>query len=157
MSPQESIILGVISGIITTLLISLSLVFFNKIFLPWYRSCTYGGIDISGEWASELNTKDVKESALMIISQKANSVTAQMTVSIHHKDDGVEQKIYNLRGEFENRFLSLTGKNSNNKHIGVDVSLLEVINGGKRMSGIESWFSTVKNAVDSEPVIWIRK
>lgn len=157
MSAQESIILGVMAGIATTILISVSLVFFNKIVLPWYRGLIYNGIDISGEWVSELRTREIKETALMVIDQKASLIRATMTVSVHQPDDRIEQKMYRFNGALEDRVLSLAGRNINKKKIGVDVSLLEISSGGDKMVGVESWFSTMKNAIDSESVTWERK
>ena len=156
MTISESIVLGIVTGVITSVFIAVLATLFNKIIIPWYRSIIYSGIDISGEWTSSFNTPNIKETASIIIKQKADKISGVMTISIHHSKDKTGIKNYEMKGELEDRLLSLRGRNIDNKHIGVDVALLEVINGGNTMLGYEAWFSTQNNRIDSEPVEWTR-
>ena len=156
MSISETIIIGIITGVATSVLIALSILIFNGVIVPWYRQTIYKGIDVSGEWSSSLEIKGVKETFIMNIRQKANSISCLMTVNIHHSDKDTEIKTYKLNGIFEDRFLSLIGKNINKQNIGVNVMLLEIRDGGNKMLGKEAWFSTVHNKIDSEDVEWTR-
>ena len=156
MSVSETIILGIIAGVLTTIFIALSLAVLNSLLIPWYRKIVYPGIDISGEWNTSLQTKDVNETAIMVIEQRADKISCIMTISIHHSETDIEMKTYKMSGQFEDSFLSLRGKNINNKHIGIDVALLQVINGGNKMIGYEAWFSTIHDEIDSEKMEWKR-
>ncbi len=46
MSNSETIILGIVSGIITSAVIYLLVLIFNHIVLPWYRAFVYRGVSI---------------------------------------------------------------------------------------------------------------
>lgn len=50
MSLSETIVLGVVSGILTLVFIFLCVIIFTKIVIPWYGSIIYSGIDLSGLW-----------------------------------------------------------------------------------------------------------
>ena len=156
MSTHGQIVIGIITGIITSAVIALSLSTFKKIIIPWYRGIIYSGICINGKWTSQIKDNDIDETAMLNISQKANRVKAIMTVSKNHAGNVQEIKTYSLQGEFENRFLSLRGKNIDTQQIGVDVMLLEVKSGGDKMHGNEAWFSVDKNKINSADVEWIR-
>jgi len=156
MSASESIILGILSGILTTLFISIIIAIFNKTVIPWYRKMIYSGTDISGEWKCTQNNTDIKESLIMIISQKSEKITCLLTITKHFPKGKIDSKTVKLYGEFENRFLSLRGKNINKKYLGVNVMLLELIHGGNRLSGFETWYSTTSDKIESEKVLWIR-
>lgn len=49
---NQNIIIGVISGILTTVIIYFIVTFFKKVFLPWYLGLTYRGIDVNGKWST---------------------------------------------------------------------------------------------------------
>ena len=55
MSNSETIVLGIVSGIITSAVIYLFVLIFNHIVLPWYRAFVYRGVGIDGTWEEELD------------------------------------------------------------------------------------------------------
>lgn len=48
MSGVASIVLGIVSGVIATLLFQGLAQIMKRVCIPWYRSVTYQGLDISG-------------------------------------------------------------------------------------------------------------
>lgn len=155
MDVTYTIILGVISGVVTSALITLMISIVNKIIIPWYRGFIYSGIDISGKWQSLLEKHGVKETAILEVSQRADNISAVMSISID-RDGEIELRNFNLEGKIEDLVLSLRGRNANSKRIGVNVALLEIVNGGKKLKGYEAWYSTITDCVDAEKIEWER-
>ena len=52
MSRTENVLLGIAAGILTSALLAGVGVVLKRIVLPAYRSLTYGGIDLAGQWAA---------------------------------------------------------------------------------------------------------
>ncbi len=154
---SSTIVLGVASGLVASFLFVSIVIVFNKVVIPWYRSLIYSGVDISGEWESKLKMHERKETGALIIKQKADKISCIMTISVQYSDDDdVEIKVFKLNGKIEDRVIYLAGKNINRKHIGIDIALLELSNGGKKMVGVEAWFSTIKDSIDSSEIEWSR-
>lgn len=155
MNVTQTIILGVISGVVTSALITLVISIIRNILIPWYRSFIYRGIDISGKWQSLLEKHGVKETAILEVKQRADKVVCVMSISIE-KEGKTELRVFEVEGKIEDLVLSLRGRNTNKKRIGINVALLEVVNGGKKMVGYEAWYSTITDSVDAEKIEWER-
>ena len=63
-----TIILGVVSGIVTTGLLYLLGIIFTKIVLPWYQKLIYKGVDLNGEWRVENKLNNGKEQFLLSLA-----------------------------------------------------------------------------------------
>lgn len=157
MTIQESIIIGVITGVLASVLIAILVAGFNHVIIPWYRKLVFSGPDISGVWKSTQEDNGIKEKLIMNITQKAEKVTCTLTITRQLTKNDIEYKTIKLNGVFQNRFLSLNGKNTNRQHIGVNVLLLELVSGGKKMVGYETWYSTHSNIIESEREEWLRE
>jgi hypothetical protein len=147
MTIHENIFIGVFSGVLSYALIALVATAFNHIIIPWYRKLIYSGADISGIWKSTQVDNGIKETLVMEITQKAEHVECLLTITKQISEDAVELKAIKLKGIFQNRFLALNGKNTNRQHLGVNVLLLELVSGGKKMVGYETWYSTHSNTI----------
>lgn len=80
-----SVFLGAISGIVTTALIYIISKMFVDWFLPWYRSFTYEGLDVSGKWETKTEFDNSYENSFMEINQKANTLNGLLTVIVSKK------------------------------------------------------------------------
>ena len=56
MESTESLVIGIISGILTSILLLLAANFINKILIPWYQTLIYRGVNISGTWIARFET-----------------------------------------------------------------------------------------------------
>jgi hypothetical protein len=54
-----NIFISVFAGVLTSALIYVGVLFFNRVIVPWYQSKVYRGLDISGEWTENHNYKDL--------------------------------------------------------------------------------------------------
>ena len=154
---QETIFWGILTGVLASALITLIATGFNHVVIPWYRKLIYTGADISGTWKSMQEDNGIKESLVMEIFQKAENIDCLLTITKQITQDEIELKTIKLKGVFQNRFLALNGKNTNRQHLGVNVILLELVCGGKKMIGYETWYSTYSNKIESEREEWLRE
>jgi hypothetical protein len=60
---------------------------------------------------------------------------------------GANPQLFKINGYIKDRIVSLNGSNLNEKQLGQNVFLLEVVSGGSAMRGQKSWFSVTKNAI----------
>lgn len=73
------------------------------------------------------------------------------------QDVETQLKSYKLKGELKDRFLTLTGRNTDNKSLGVNAILLEVIGDGKTMKGFSSRYSITSKEIKSHQIQWKRR
>lgn len=140
MNISETIILGVISGILTTAFIYLCISIFNKILIPWYRSAIYGGIDMSGTWDEQVEHEGATDHIRLILNQKDRTISGTMTVTKQlRQNEEVTTKTLNLTGEFQDGYLLLTGTNVNPKIQSLTTFLLRVSRAGSSLLGESSW------------------
>ena len=159
MDLNESIFVGVVSGVLASALILFISAFARKVMIPWYRQIIYRGVDISGEWASknQYHSGNV-EDVLMTIKQKADLVEGIMNIAKAKKGEkDLEMKTYEFQGKIRDRFLQIQGHNSDKKAIGFHSELLEIVGGGNLMRGCATWYSVTNEAVQSIDVSWTRK
>ncbi|MCX8130902.1 MAG: hypothetical protein N3I35_12485 [Clostridia bacterium] len=164
MDTQSSIIIGVISGIITAVILYLITSLFKNVFIPWIQSIIYTGIDINDEWISkehcDLNNsfrfcQDIK----LELQQKANRVVGVATLILKDRDKDLfveKLKTFSVTGIIQDRFVLLTLKHNNTKRIGFQSMLLEVIGEGKTMKGCLVFYSTNMYDISSCDIEFIR-
>jgi hypothetical protein len=157
MTPSQSIIIGVVSGLITGSLVFLLSQIIRKIIIPWYQEFIYSGIIVSGTW--EVNTLEQKHHRKIIIElkQQAHKLTG---ISTHIAQDeavpGDQIRTYILQGKIHNRFVSLTGESVDSKRLGAVSFLLEIVGDGQVMEGHGSAYSTVTSQITGGNCKFIR-
>jgi hypothetical protein len=94
----------------------------------------------------------------MIIKQRADKITGTITIAKESLGSShVETKTYEMSGTLRDRFLEITGRNSDPQSIGVHSELLEVVGDGKTMQGYNMWYSVTNKTIQSSEVIWKRQ
>jgi hypothetical protein len=153
-----SVFLGAVSGILTTALIYVISKMFVDWFLPWYRSFTYEGIDVSGEWETKTEFDSSFENSFMEIKQKANTLDGLLTVIVSDKDS-TEKKVgvFTVNGSIKDRFIILTVINNDKKQIGVGTMLIEAVGNGYELEGCETWYSVENKKIKAADIKFRRK
>ncbi|MFA7000477.1 MAG: hypothetical protein WC241_05225 [Candidatus Paceibacterota bacterium] len=154
----KALLVGIISGILTTVIIYTIVSIFKRILLPWYQELIYRGLDINGEWRE----KQVLANGIVIenvinLKQKGHKLSGTVTVikKFPKKEDS-EIKIFDIKGNFYDRLVSASCKNSDRKSIGCYNILLEVMHGGKEMVGSFAWYDVGTNRIFSADTKWVR-
>lgn len=159
MNASESIILGVVSGILTSVVLELLTGFVRKVLIPWYRQLIYKGIDISGDWySSKTNPSGNVQETVMSIKQRADKVTCSMTIAKkNQKTNQTEIKTFDFLGGIQDRFVSISGKNVDKQALGIHSELLEIVGDGKIMQGQSIWYSVTNKEIQAGEILWTRK
>ncbi len=158
MSPQESITLGVFSGVITAALLFLAKEFWVKIITPWYQGFRYKGADISGSWYAERNDNDagIQASYTAVFQQSAHIVTGSMQV-LYSGPDRKFTVDYQLSGEYWEGYLNLSCRSKDRKMYSHASLFLKLINGGGGLLGQYCFRNAFEDVVSHIPMGLDRK
>lgn len=158
MSEIETIILGVISGIFTTVALYLTGLLFKNFFIPWYQVITYKGVDINGTWEYEITDQERKARFEMNICQRAHEISGDATI-LQGSDLDNPTVITNLRidGGIWEGYITLNMQSKDRTRLSYSTSLLRVHNGGLRLQGNYVFRSIREDAIRSIEMQWRRK
>lgn len=136
MTIEESIILGVVSGVLTAVFIFLAKEFWIKILLPWYQGFRYQGADISGSWFAEYkdDAENSKSIYSVVLKQSAHKVMGSMQFTFV-SDTRKFNIDYNLTGEYWEGYLNLTCRSKDRKMYSHGSMFLKLINNGSGLLG----------------------
>lgn len=153
-----NIIIGIITGVLTTAVLYLISRIFIDWVIPWYRSIKYVGIDVSGVWETKQQFKNSKEYSLLNLYQKADRLNGLWTISItENGSDQNEIKTFDVEGSIEDRFALLTAKNTDRRQIGISTLLVEAVGNGFELEGCEIWYSVDSKEIKSNTISFKRK
>lgn len=155
MNTQESIILGVISGVLTSALIFVVRWWWINFLTPWYQSFRYQGADISGSWFAEFTDTElnIKSTYSAVFKQSAHTITGSLQFSYVSP----ERKFsidYNLSGEYWEGYLNLMCRSKDRKVYSHAAMFLKLINGGAGLLGQFCFRDAFGDKVDSMP-LWL--
>jgi len=157
-SLTSNIIIGILTGIITTAILYLISRMFMDWVMPWYRSVKYTGIDVSGVWETKQDFETSIEYSLLNLRQKADKLEGLWTISItQNGSDDNEIKTFSVKGTIEDRFALLTSKNTDQRQIGIGTMLLEAIGNGFELTGCETWYSVDNKEIKADKISLKRK
>ncbi len=154
MDIYKSVIVGVVSGILTTALIWLVVKTFIKIVIPWYQSIIYRGIDLNGDWfgiesvgKKENFPKHYEHS--IDIKQTGHVVKGSISVK-NVFDDESDNSIseYIFQGEISDNYLLISYSRKNRTKMGMGAYLLKVTGQGDFLIG-SSIFMNAKCEIHS--------
>lgn len=153
----ESILSGILSGIITSCLIFIVLQLFQKRFLPWYQTIIYSGIKIAGEWTSKA-TDDFVQDIKLEINQSANNLEGvAIFVRKPTPINSMEQfRSFKLAGKIQDRFIHLIVINKNDNRLGLNLFLLEIVGDGRIMKGGHTYYEVSSSKVSYRSIVLSR-
>lgn len=158
MSNSETIILGIVSGIITSAIMYLIIVIFNHIVLPGYRAFVYRGVFIDGTWEEVLDFENGNaQISTAEITQKANSIAGSVTVVKSTNGQVTKTEIMTLCGTLTDRLFNATLVPVDKRRVGIIVVLLEVIGDGGRLRGSTTWYDSRSARITGKGSEWVRK
>jgi hypothetical protein len=157
MNNVESLVVGVISGIITATIIQMLIILTNQVLLPWYRQLVYRGVNIQGKWEYNLDFNNGNTQLLTLeLSQKAHAITGSVTMVKSKNGEIVRTEIMKLTGSVKDRLFNGTIVPTDTKRIGISTILLEIVGDGSKMSGCTMWYDSTAAGIHSMTTILIR-
>ncbi len=157
MNSSQTVILGVVSGVITSGLLYLAVIIFKRVILPWYQNLIYSGTEIAGEWYCY--ARDLAQNAKFELTQHANQLKGQ-AIYVHADEGDVEiekLRTFTVTGIIEERFVQLNLKHVDKTRIGLVSYLLEVKGDGRRMSGAGCYYEVHDCEVETTPLLFSRQ
>jgi lipopolysaccharide export LptBFGC system permease protein LptF len=158
LSIEETIILSVISGVITSVFIFLCIAIFNKIIIPWYRQTIYRGLDINGTWETTNHHENVIDEIQLDINQHEQNISGAMSViKIDSETNEIEVKTLDLTGTFQDGHLMLIGNNKDKKLRSHITYLANIVEGGYALHGMQTWVDSGNGNICGKEVLLTRK
>lgn len=154
---QIGIITGIAGGLLTSIIIYFLTRILNDIISPWFQVIFYNAIDLSGQWEADINYQSGrKEKLKYTITQKANKVEIILQIVSESSVTNSQKLItYTMRGVIRDRFIQIYGENINKKSLGVNIALLQVVN-GDTLEGKEVYYSRDTSTIVSYDITWKR-
>jgi hypothetical protein len=149
MSPFQSIILGVVAGIITAISLFILKELWLKSLLPLYQKYRYLGADISGSWTNEYVDEESKSTFSLVLTQNAHKITGSM----HFTNTSKTQKNnvdYSLVGEYWEGYLTLSARSKDRKVFSNGAMFFKLISNGKNLNGYFAFRNSADDVVSSK-------
>jgi hypothetical protein len=150
---SQAFFLGVISGLVTTLLVVVFRSIWLKIIDPWYENHVYKDVPIEGGWECKgafvvrNQQNPVDGTFKWELGRKGHHVTGTF-VGIAGPDQGLA---YTIEGVFKNLLLTASYSSKNPASLDRGTVSLMLVNNGRTLTGFCSYYSHVDNAVRSCP------
>ncbi len=138
MSTFYTIQLGVISGILTAIVIRALYLYLTKVLIPWFESLVYKGIDVSGNWKStvQLSPPGFKAELRIMLNQKGYNLKGDMIVTYFTPDGNSNRtRRLNCEGFLADHYLSISYHSAARNIISLGTYLLKVVRGGEQLKG----------------------
>lgn len=145
-----SLVIGIVSGIITTALIYLAVLIFRRIVIPWYQGIVYKGIDVGGEWRV-LSPNIEGIDMFLTLDQNAYRLKGTLTLTTKEGDELQIDRIrtYRIEGSVSNRFIVAILSRIEKNRIGIGTLLFEVVGDGQTMKGIWTFYHVWESEIGS--------
>jgi len=149
-----NLILGIVSGIVTSFLIFAALQILQKIILPWYKDLTYSDLVIEGDWEDVTDGDDVEVTQRILhkLKQKGNVITGTTEII---DDSGF--KTMEVTGFVRNGTVVLNFQREDKKKLGVMTYLLKAVEDGSKLSGFALWYDILNSEIRSVENSLVRK
>ncbi|MFA6251114.1 MAG: hypothetical protein WC603_00580 [Candidatus Paceibacterota bacterium] len=159
---SSSIIIGVVSGIITSAVIWVIVNLFKKNILPWYQSITYQGVKIGGNWIgfyqkpTNINNDEKDPHYNIHIIQKGHHICGEMT---RNKDQNGSRnsKTFIFNGLFKDGNLVFSYKPKDSTRLGLGSYVLKLGDDGKKLHGRSLYITSNGGDVAEFEITWKRK
>lgn len=153
MNATESLLLGVVAGIITSLVLYALKALFTTILIPKFEDLRYKGVRLDGEWRGNNDTSDFKVDYRLLIKQNAHRVSGRMQITKTGKNiPETENLEFKIEGTVWEGFLNLGAWSMDSSRLGFGADLLQIKEGGRKLEGIHVYRSLRRDCVAQLPL-----
>lgn len=156
-SIKGTILLGIFSGLMTTLLLVTAGFLFRKAILPWYEMIVFKGVDLRGVWAQEREIDNAHHSITFQIDQHAHIIRGTATYKKSGSKNGDYVQFFEITGYTWEGFLVLTMRSTDRKSLSFVASLLKVKERGNSLEGHWVFRAAKTDEAESESLRLIRQ
>ncbi len=146
---QDSIIAGLISGLIVTLFIIIFKSLWDKIIIPWFEERIYKDAYIEGTWYSLHPDEAYFRQEIFALKRTGHNIIGTM-VCVEGEDKGEE---YTVEGSFRNMILPLIYESSDTSKTDRGSITLKAIRNGEVLRGKISLYNNGNDDITSATII----
>lgn len=159
MNATDTIILGVASGIMTTVVLYLLGRLLTGVVIPWlYGQLFYRGVDLTDEWETTTSTgSDSTQTLVVSIKQKGHRIHGQLQKISSVAGKIEDTKILDIKGEIKDRLIIASLAAKTRKQVTAACMALEVKGDGSVMTGILAGYDAKEADIRHTEVEFRRK
>lgn len=149
----ENLVLGLISGLVTTLLIVVFKNFWDFVVIPWFEERVYKDIKIEGQWFSSYpdSVSPIRQEVISL-KRRGHAINGEI-VCTNGPDTGEK---YHISGSFRNMMLPLTYESCDSTKSDRGAIALKATKNGKRLVGKIAMYNDITDVVATATIIWFR-
>ncbi len=153
------LLLGVVSGVVTALLLWVAGRWWSASLIPWFEARIYKGLQVDGEWElleqiEESGEPKFEDREMLSIAQKAQRLTGTMTLTDR---TGSSIRARGLAGEIRDRMVCVTMSADGRNEVSYHSLLAEVETDGRSMRGIAVYYDLRTKRIESAEVVYHRR
>lgn len=149
------IVIGVLAGLLTSVVLALLRKAVHEWIIPWYRLVTYKGLLLEGSWFRVANS----QKTLLEIKRECERLSGKATATSFHQNAGLhidDIRTFDLEGYIYGRFVIITLKNTDRSRLGVVSFLLQIEGDGTCLKGASSWYAPLMSSIRFGDVAFFR-
>ena len=157
-----SILLGVISGLLASLVVWIVIALFKSVILPWYQSFIYQGLKISGYWigfyADKGPSRDMNDPHYTVFIKQKGAVIEGSLTRNQTQNGQRDLKEFQFNGVFKDGNLVLVYKPKDETRLGSGSYVMTLTDDGRKLEGTSLYIaSNNRGKVAQFSVLWMRK
>jgi hypothetical protein len=158
---SSDIVVGIVSGLVTGLMIYAFSVLWKRVLVPWYEDRVYKGLHVAGDWRvthphPEAADMQWGQAGVLRLRQTAHRLSGTLLLSPQPAYPG-ENRTMVFSGEIADRFIRGTMAHEDRSRLGFVVLLLEVVGDGRTLRGQQVHYDVVNHVIDSAPTECVRQ
>lgn len=148
----ESLISGVVSGLLVAVVVVIFRGVWKEILVPWFEERVYKDARIEGEWFSLYPKWSDRRQEAITLTRHGHAVAGTI-VCTTGKDEGER---YDVTGSFRNMILPLVYETSDRQKTDRGTITLKLVGNARRFRGIVAAYSNHRDLISSGEVVWFR-
>lgn len=142
----HEIAIGVVSGILTSLVIAVVVAFFNRVVIPWYRERIYRGVILDGKWNGSMTISSITYDLQLIINQKGTNIDGAFSARTQDPNAPNKASMMNFRGEIKEGYALLNCYSIDRQDISFGSMMLKIRK--ERLSGKQIFRDLTESTID---------
>lgn len=148
---MNEFIIGVTSGLVTSLIVFVLQLYYFRVLLPWFEELLYRDLKIEGRWLVEYpEGKEFTEA--IELNRQGHRVTGTVTVT-GGPDRG---RVYAFEGTFKNLILTLSFAGRDGTRLDRGTYTLQAKNNGQHLQGYSTFYQDDDNTIVCMECNWRR-
>lgn len=132
---SQSILVGVIGGVIASVIVGFALTIFKGILIPWIEDRLYTGIDLEGSWEGlTLSQGGIPLHNNFTIEQKGSAISGDYVVNFVQEEKN-QALSFDLRGFVKAGYLQLYFSSKSTRRVHLGAMILKISDGGNKLEG----------------------